>query len=59
MESSQARRKIKLYASESSEAREPGHWDWSSYRHHAFGETGPVLVNEEQPAQMKIRAATG
>ena len=34
--------------------REPGHWAWSSYRHYTHGEAGTVLVNEQQPAKMKI-----
>ena len=36
---------------------EPEQWAWSSYRHYAFGERGIVLVNEEQPAVMRIRDA--
>jgi putative transposase len=35
---------------------EPEQWPWSSYRHYAHGEAGPVLVNESQPAQLKIRS---
>lgn len=34
---------------------EPEHWAWSSYRHYAYGEAGPVLVNEQQPAKMMVR----
>src|SRR5690349_20358765 len=34
---------------------EPEQWVWSSYRHYAFGERGLVLVNDLQPAVMKIR----
>jgi len=34
---------------------EPEQWAWSSYRHYGFGERGLVLVNELQPAVMKIR----
>ena len=33
-------------------AWEPGHWAWSSYRHYAYGESGTVLVNEQQPVKM-------
>jgi len=33
---------------------EPKHWAWSSYRHYAYGEAGPVLVNEQQPAKMMV-----
>jgi len=31
-------------------------WDWSSYRHYAFGERGLVLVNEPQSAPMRVRS---
>ena len=34
---------------------EPEQWDWSSYRHYALGERGPVLVNEAQKAELRIR----
>jgi len=34
---------------------EPEQWAWSSYRHYAFGERGIVVVDEAQPAVMKIR----
>jgi putative transposase len=30
-------------------------WNWSSYRHYALGERGPVLVNEAQKAEMRVR----
>jgi REP-associated tyrosine transposase len=33
----------------------PEQWRWSSFRHYAYGEPGPVLVNEQQMAEMKIR----
>ena len=33
----------------------PEQWSWSSYRHYALGEWGPVLVNEAQPAEMRVR----
>ena len=33
----------------------PEQWDWSSYRHYALGEQGPVLVNEAQKAEMRVR----
>jgi hypothetical protein len=32
----------------------PEQWNWSSYRHYAFGERGPVLVNEAQKAEMRV-----
>jgi putative transposase len=34
---------------------EPEQWAWSSYRYYALGERGIVLVNETQPAVIKIR----
>ena len=34
---------------------EPDQWKWSSFRCYAYGESRPVLVNEERPAQMEIR----
>ena len=30
-------------------------WNWSSCRHYAWGERGPVLVNEAQQAEMRVR----
>jgi putative transposase len=33
----------------------PEQWNWSSYRHYALGERGPVLVNEAQKAEMPVR----
>jgi len=33
----------------------PEEWNWSSYRHYALGEQGPVLVNEAQKAEMQVR----
>ena len=33
---------------------EPEQWRWSSYRHYAYGESGAVLVNEIQKAELKI-----
>jgi putative transposase len=35
---------------------EPEQWDWSSFRHFACDEPGPVLVNEALRAAMKVRA---
>jgi putative transposase len=35
--------------------REPQEWAWSSFRHYAYGEAGPVLVNEQLRAEMKVR----
>ena len=35
-------------------AMEPDEWAWSSYRYYACHEAGPVLVNEELPAELKI-----
>lgn len=34
---------------------EPEQWNWSSYRRHAQGEQGPVLVNEAQKAEVRVR----
>src|SRR5581483_5322117 len=34
---------------------EPEQWEWSSFRHCAYGERGPVLVNEEVKAELRIR----
>jgi hypothetical protein len=34
----------------------PEQWRWSGDRHYAYGERGPVLVNEPLKAQMKMRA---
>ena len=28
-------------------------WKWSSYRSYAFGEPGPVLINETRPVVLK------
>jgi putative transposase len=33
----------------------PEQWNWSSYRHYALGERGPVLANEAQKAEMRVR----
>jgi putative transposase len=30
-------------------------WAWSSFRHYAYDEPGPVLVNEKIRAEMKVR----
>src|SRR5579864_8627871 len=38
---------------------EPEQWAWSSFRHYAFAEPGPVLVNEPSPAELKIRRPLG
>jgi len=37
---------------------EPDQWKWSSFRHYAYGEPGPVLVNEQKPAELKFRGET-
>lgn len=36
-------------------ALEPGQWVWSSYRHYADGVRGPVLVDETQKAELRVR----
>ncbi len=35
---------------------QPEQWLWSSFRHYAYDETGPVLVNEQHPSEMKARS---
>jgi putative transposase len=30
-------------------------WAWSSFRYYAYGELGPVVVNEPQRAELKVR----
>jgi hypothetical protein len=37
---------------------EPEQWGWSSDRHYAYGQSGRVLVNEQQHAAMRIRNVT-
>jgi putative transposase len=37
----------------------PEGWQWSSYRHYATGEPGPVLINEERKAELRIRPIAG
>ena len=34
---------------------EPERWAWSSFRHYAYGEPGPVVVNELQKAELRLR----
>jgi putative transposase len=34
---------------------QPEQWLWSSFRHYADGERGPVLVNESRKAELRIR----
>lgn len=34
---------------------EPEQWPWSSFRHYAYDEAGAVLVDEQQPAELKFR----
>jgi putative transposase len=36
-------------------AMTPEQWNWSSYRHYALGERGPVLVNEAQKTESRVR----
>jgi putative transposase len=36
-------------------ALEPQQWRWSSYRHYAYAESGPVVVNEPRIAELRIR----
>jgi len=34
---------------------EPQQWRWSSFRHYAYNEPGPVMVNELQKAELRVR----
>ena len=34
---------------------EPQQWAWSSFRHYAYNEPGPVVVNEVERAELRIR----
>ena len=34
---------------------EPEQWRWSSFRDYAYDEHGPVLVNEQKKAELKVR----
>jgi putative transposase len=34
---------------------EPEQWAWSSFRHYATGQSGPVRVNEIQKAELRVR----
>lgn len=34
---------------------EPEQWIWSSSRYYAYGEPGPVVINEPQRAELRIR----
>jgi putative transposase len=34
---------------------EPQQWEWSSYRHYAYGEAGRVLINENRRAELSVR----
>lgn len=36
---------------------EPEQWPWSSFRHYAHDEAGPVLANEQKPAELKVRSS--
>ncbi len=38
-------------------ALEPEQWAWSSFRYYADGERGPVLVNETEKAELRVRKA--
>ena len=35
----------------------PDQWRWSSFRAYAFGEPGPIVVNDWSKVKMKVRAA--
>jgi putative transposase len=34
---------------------QPEQWAWSSFRNYAFGESGPVRINDSQVLELKIR----
>ena len=34
---------------------QPEQWAWSSFQHYQTGEAGAVLVNEQRPAELKLR----
>ena len=34
---------------------EPQQWTWSSFRRYAYDEPGPVVVNEAQRAELRVR----
>jgi hypothetical protein len=36
-------------------ALEPDQWAWTSFRCYAHGESGPVLVNQQRRAELKMR----
>src|SRR5690348_3183225 len=36
----------------------PELWRWSSFRFYAFGEPGPVLIDQTTRAEMKVRPAS-
>ena len=38
--------------------QEPQLWVWSSFRHYAYHEPGPVLINEFQKAEVRVRKAS-
>jgi len=38
---------------------EPEQWAWSSSRHYAYDEAGPVLVSEQQRAELKVGSLCG
>lgn len=39
--------------------KNPEDWRWSSFRAYAFGEVGPVIVNDWSVLKMKVRAVGG
>ncbi|HUC29961.1 MAG TPA: hypothetical protein VMR80_10270 [Candidatus Acidoferrum sp.] len=36
----------------------PQQWAWSSFRHYYYDESGPVVVNKPQKAELRIRAGS-
>jgi len=37
--------------------REPEQWRWSSYRQYAYGEAGPVRINEWPRIELRVKPA--
>ena len=37
----------------------PELWRWSSFRHYAFGEPGPIFIDRKTRAEMKVRTVSG
>ena len=33
----------------------PEQWRWNSFRHYAYGEVGPVLINQDRKTEVRVR----